>query len=296
MTILAAECPQCHQTRNSLFDRRTFHEHIITNRLCDNCGLVFQSPHMSDEELASFYEQEYRKLYQGDQGPNPKDLWVQDGRAQALVEFSQGSINTIGRHLDIGCSAGNLLQAFQISYQCQSEGIEPGTAYRNHAAAQGLLIYPSLKDLEEQQEESFDLVSLAHVLEHIPDPVKYLTHLRSRLIHPTGWLLVEVPNLYGHDCFELAHMVSYSYQTLEQVLKQAGFRAVKSRIHGKPRSEILPLYITILAQPDSTTIQALPQRERRVRWKRKIGMIKCQVQTRLNPQKAWIPLSDKQSS
>ena len=201
---------------------------------------------MSDAELDAFYQQEYRQLYQGSPGPSPKDLAVQVDRAGVLVSFAQGLIPRIESHLDIGCSAGLLLQGFQHAYGCRSVGVEPGTAYREYVQAQGLTVFASLDDLPPTR---FDLVSLAHVLEHIPDPRAYLARLRQEWLAQTGWLLVEVPNLYGHDCFEPAHLVSYSPHTLEQMLKQAGFQVRACDIHGRPRSAILPLYITVLAQP-----------------------------------------------
>ncbi len=50
------------------------------------------------------------------------------------------------------------------------------------------------------------LISMFHVLEHLPDPVGYLSALRQKFLEPDGWLLIEVPNLYAHDCFEVAHL------------------------------------------------------------------------------------------
>jgi SAM-dependent methyltransferase len=282
-------CPLCESKDSSAFDTRNFRGRTVKNRLCGRCGLVFQSPRMSDKALAAFYEEEYRQLYQGDQGPGLKDLSIQRQRAQALLEFCQGSFKTVSRHLDIGCSAGLLLQRFQEAYHCQSVGVEPGKAYREYAAAQGLEIFPFLDDLEEKYKSQFDLVSLAHVLEHLPDPLAYLAGLREKWLREGGWLLVEVPNLYGHDCFETAHLVSYSPETVQRVLTQAGFSSVKVQVHGKPRSEIIPLYITILAKPSRNPPPEV-QPEHGVRQKRRIAMLRRQLATRLSPKKAWLPV------
>ena len=183
----------------------------------------------------------------------------------------------------------------------QSVGIEPGTAYREYARAQGLKVYGSQGEMENQKEGRFDLISLAHVLEHIPNPVEYLTHLRQSWLEPGGWLLLEVPNLYGHDCFEIAHLVSYSPHTLTQVLQQAGFQVVHKQVHGQPRSQVIPLYLTILAQgqPDrdvssgvqlSHPAQINIQPENGVARKRRYSMLRRQVVTRLMPSRAWLPL------
>lgn len=294
-------CPLCQSTGSQAFDQRRFRDQQVTNRLCSSCGLVYQSPRMSDHELELFYEEEYRQLYQGSQGPNPKDLAIQRGRAAALLSFSRPFLTTVNRHLDIGCSAGSLLLNFQGVYHCQSVGIEPGTAYREYALDQGLKVYGSPSEMENQDEGRFDLISLAHVLEHIPNPVDYLVHLRQGWLEPGGWLLLEVPNLYGHDCFEVAHTVSYSPHTLEQVLRQAGFQVLHQQVHGQPRSQVIPLYITVLAQrqPEgkvssgsqsshNTSIKIQP--EKGVSMKRRYAMLRRQIITRLMPSRAWLPL------
>jgi hypothetical protein len=282
--------------------RYSFQGEPIAYRLCMYCGLVYQSPCMSDEELDSFYEQEYRQLYQGSQGPNPKDLAVQRGRAQSLLDFTQRSLSTVHRHLDIGCSAGLLLESFQAAYHCEPVGVEPGTAYRTFAQAHGLKVYPTLPDLKTQPEARFDLITLAHVLEHIPNPVEYVAALRQEWLTTDGSLLVEIPNLYGHDCFEIAHLVSYSPHTLEQTLQQAGFRMESMSAHGRPRSEVIPLYITALARPDEGKtmsnqdgrLRVTP--ENGVRRKRKMAMFRRKVVTRLFPHKAWLPVPGPESA
>lgn len=310
-SISVHNCPLCNGIASTLFDQRTFRDILVSNRLCRACGLVFQSPRMSNQELDAFYEQEYRQLYQSSQGPNSKDLATQAARAQLLLNFYNNAFNNSEsqitnhqsprRHLDIGCSAGLLLQRFQQAFNCQSVGIEPGTAYRDYAQSQGLEVHSSINALERERSTAndklptFDLISLAHVLEHIPNPVEFLIDLRQHWFAPEGWLLLEVPNLYGHDCFEVAHLVSYSPHTLGQALERAGYRIQKTKVHGQPRSEIIPLYITIMAQPSTLNgessiinVQSISP-ETSVRRKRRSAMLRRSILTRLSPHKAWLP-------
>jgi SAM-dependent methyltransferase len=248
---------------------------------------------MSDAELEAFYQEEYRRLYQGDQGPGKKDLQVQSLRANALLGFAQGYLPTVTRHLDIGCSAGLLLKRFQEAYGCEPVGIEPGTAYRQYAQEQGLVVYPSLELLGGQNSERFDLVSMAHVLEHLPEPVTYLANLRKDLLAKEGALLIEVPNLYAHDCFEIAHLVSYSQHTLRELLRAAGYTVLAFQQHGQPRSEIIPLYLTALARPLGQMERAEPViPERWVRRKRRLGLLRRQMVSRFFPKRAWRPMTE----
>jgi 2-polyprenyl-3-methyl-5-hydroxy-6-metoxy-1,4-benzoquinol methylase len=284
-------CPLCGSTDRDPFDRRMFRGQLVTNVVCRRCGLVYQWPRMSDEELADFYAAEYRRLYQGQAGPNQADLLVQKARAEALVRFLKPSLTKVETHLDIGCSAGLLLAASREAYGCWVTGVEPGEAYRLYAQEQGLPVYASLEDLAAASPGRFDLASLAHVLEHIADPVGYLASLRESWLSADGWLLVEVPNLYAHDSFEVAHLVSYSPHTLGQTLRKAGYAVVRQELHGRPRSELIPLYLTVLARPaQPRPFQLAP--EKNVQLKRRFGMLRRALLTQLYPRRAWLPITE----
>jgi 2-polyprenyl-3-methyl-5-hydroxy-6-metoxy-1,4-benzoquinol methylase len=297
MTDYVSSCPLCGGTGSRSFDQRVFRGFPVTNRLCFSCGFVFQSPRMTEAELQEFYAAEYRRLYQGSEGPAAKDLAVQTQRAGLLLDFvrqsSSGSafLDADSLFLDIGCSAGKLLESFAQAFGCRVAGVEPGDAYRQNAQHRGLDVYASLEGLEQSGQYPCDLVSLIHVLEHLPDPVQYLAHIRQKLLKLTGWLLLEVPNLYAHDCFEVAHLSSFSAHTLAQTLKQAGFEIVTLRKHGAPRSHLLPLYISILARPLAKVLPSAVSPERSVQLRRRFGMLRRRLVTRLFPSKAWIPIS-----
>ncbi len=288
MTEAVPVCPLCADDRSKFFEQCAFRGQNVTYRLCENCGLVYQSPRMTQAESAAFYAQEYRLLNEGSTLPTQRNLANQRGRAASLHAFSKPFLGAIRRHLDIGCSTGLLLQVFQGACQCQSIGIEPGEAHRDNARKAGLTVYASLDELELSETGRFDLISMAHVLEHLPDPVRYLAHLRDNLLEPTGWLLMEVPNLYAHDSFEPAHLVAYSAHTLRQTMEKAGLEIIRLEEHGRPRSAWLPLYITLLARPGSDpkgTFRLRP--ERGVKFKRQVGIFSRHVLERLFYRWMW---------
>ena len=281
-------CPLCGSNQSVIFDQRNFRDQAVTNRLCERCGLVYQSPRMTQAEADAFYAADYREMYQGDAGPTLKDLAVQKGRAASLLAFSQKHIQRINRHLDIGCSSGQLLLAFKSTYGCQPVGIEPGDAYRNYSSQQGLAVYSSLDELSAQAGERFDLISMAHVLEHLTDPVAYLAALRKDALQEDGWLLLETPNLYAHDCFEFAHTISFSARTLGQVVQKAGYEIIALEKHGRPRSVVIPYYLSLLARPvSSTAAEFSVQPEPAVALKRRLGLFYRSIWTRIAPGMAW---------
>jgi len=286
MTENVNNCPLCHHQESQPFDIRQFRGYTVSNQVCGNCGLVYQSPRMTASELDEFYAAEYRQVYQGEPGPILKDLQAQSGRAASLLKFAADSVPAVQRHLDIGCSAGILLTTFRKHYGDLPLGVEPGDSYRDYAQSQGLTVYPAIADLQIENEARCDLISMAHVLEHLPDPVSYLSALRENYLTPDGWLLVEVPNLYCHDSFEIAHQISFSAHTLRQTVQQAGYEIVKLEAHGHPRSELLPLYLTLLAKPGKSTGSIQP--EKGVALKRQLGMLRRRVLQKLFPKKAWL--------
>lgn len=271
-----------------MFDETIFKGQRVINQICGSCGFVYQSPRMTESELNGFYSGAYREMYQGDEGPTEKDLKIQKERAGRLLGFAQGSLKGVSNHLDIGCSAGMLLDEYRSFYGCKSIGVEPGDSYRDYAQSRGNKVHADLNGVKTFEGERFDLVSMAHVLEHIADPVEYLTQLRQELMASEGYILIEVPNLYSHDCFEIAHMSSFSPHTLNQTLIKSGFSLKVLMRHGHPRSNTLPLYLTALAKVTADFIGGSVKHEFFVKEKRGFGLLFKQFMLRVFPNKSWI--------
>lgn len=286
------KCYLCGSEQQHIFARVASFGFPLVYYQCETCGLVFQSLTESRAVDPTFYEETYRKIYQESEEPTLKDLWVQEQRAGVLAGFlkSQNRPNP-KRILDIGASAGVLLQTFQSLFNCDAVGVEPGKAYRAYAESKGLQMVASLDDLLDPDPGCFDLVSILHVLEHLPDPLDTLTTIREKLLSKEGALLVEVPNFYSHDCFELAHLTCYTPHTLHEMLRRSGYKFVKMKRHGFPRSKLLNLYLTCLAVPNRQQMSVIPVKpERYVNLKREMGLIYRRFVQKLLPKQAWLPL------
>lgn len=256
---VVARCPSCERTRMRRFARADHLGISLYYQICCYCGLVFMSPRFSEEQLKNFYVEEYRRLYNGEAGPTKSALEEQHARAAHLGEIVGAEIPKVDSHLDIGCSAGELLGALRSRWpQAKSVGIEPSQAYRAWCQSNGWIVFRSMEELRAEPQERFELVSLSHVVEHLPDPVGYLTMLRHQALAPRGWLLIEVPNLYGHASFEIAHLSCFYDKTLADVLLKAGYCIVFWKFHSIPRGQrsrpksdlkLGQRYITVLARP-----------------------------------------------
>jgi 2-polyprenyl-3-methyl-5-hydroxy-6-metoxy-1,4-benzoquinol methylase len=261
---------------------------------CESCGLIYQSPGANQAADPQFYAQAYRQIYQSSADPTPKDLWVQERRALTLVSLLNTlQVDAPQRILDIGASTGLLLDTFRESFGSDVMGVEPGDAYRAHAEKRDIPMFASIETLVEASPDKFDLISMIHVLEHLADPLGVLRMIRTELLKQSGILLLEVPNFYGHDSYELAHLTCYTPHTLQQTLRQSGYHVFFFQRHGFPRSSLLNLYLTLMAQPlpDDAPLPPIKP-DRMVRFKREAGLLYRRGVEKIFPNKAWLPLPD----
>ena len=285
-------CLLCQSPERDIFERVDSFGFPLIYYRCRQCGLVSQSPEESQAADPAFYAETYRKVYQDTPQPTQKDIWVQSQRAAHLINLIPPRLRFVPKHvLDIGASAGLLLEVFRSGFDCAVTGVEPGDAYRAYAEQKAISMYPAIEALLEDGPAHFDLISLIHVLEHLADPVGTLVTLRRNLLSEGGLLLVEVPNFYAHDSYELAHLACYTPQTLRMTLQRAGFDILTLKAHGVPRSELLPLYLTLVAQPADEEAPLPPLRkERGVGIKRKVSMLYRRLVQKIFPHHAWLPL------
>jgi SAM-dependent methyltransferase len=286
------KCLLCQADQHQSFTKVESFGIPLTYYQCAHCGLIFQSPEESQAGDPQFYAETYRKVYQSSAEPTAKDLWVQEHRAMSLVKILQMVQLDPPEHiLDIGASSGLLLETLRNTFGGDGVGVEPGDAYRAHAQSRGITMYPSLDDLMANSPVKFDLISLIHVLEHMADPVDVLKMIRTDLLRESGVLLLEVPNFYAHDSYELAHLACYTPHTLQEVLRQAGFHVFFFHRHGFPLSSMLNLYLTIMAQPLPPHVCLPPiKRDRMVGLKRKAGLFYRRIVQKLFPHRAWLYL------
>jgi 2-polyprenyl-3-methyl-5-hydroxy-6-metoxy-1,4-benzoquinol methylase len=99
-----------------------------------------------------------------------------------------------GNLLDIGAGTGDfLVMAKKDGWQIT--GIEPSEKPKRIAISKGVTFAEDLSDLESQ---TFDVITMWHVLEHVPDLDTYITELK-RLIKPSGVIVIAVPNFKSFD-------------------------------------------------------------------------------------------------
>ena len=200
---------------------------------CDRCSLVFIDPLPAEALLASTYGAEYYEPWQGAEERPRRRMWR--GRLRRLARRTAP-----GRLLDVGCGDGLFLsEATAAGHRATGIEFSPEGARRAAARVGGpvavgdLATTPSLPG-------PFDVVTLWHVLEHLPAPRPMLRAVLARL-EPGGLVAVAVPNVDNlpmRAAYRLArrrplplyeagarepHLSHFSRRTLARLLREAGF-------------------------------------------------------------------------
>jgi len=139
------------------------------------------------------------------------------------------------RLLDLGCGNGSfLLRARSAGWDVI--GVDIDSKAVEAARSQGLDV--RLGGLEELDpvDEQFDVITLAHVIEHVHHPMEVLQAC-YRLLKPSGFLWIETPNIAseGHRLFGASwrglesprHLVLFTLESMRYALSTAGFAEVK---------------------------------------------------------------------
>lgn len=107
------------------------------------------------------------------------------------------SLSDKGTFLDIGCGTGDVLKAAQNN-GWKITGIEPNENARAIANSKTNNSVFDISELNKLPDHSFDVISLWHVLEHLPNLEEYVS-LFKRLLKPNGKLIIAVPNHKSYD-------------------------------------------------------------------------------------------------
>ena len=200
---------------------------------CSHCQLARTTPLLSDDELSKFYESSY--YGSSDKKFNPLiESWTvfsNNRLAKKILSGYKTSHPTSEkiRVLDIGCGRANLLKAFNRQ-DCECYGIERAD-FPPGAEPQEITIYKQDVINAPLEKESFDIVVIWHVLEHLVNPSAVLKRI-NEILKADGLLVIAVPNfggiqsrIFGKHWFHLdlpRHTYHFTQSSLNQLLESNG--------------------------------------------------------------------------
>jgi len=102
-----------------------------------------------------------------------------------------------GTLLDVGCGTGDFLE-FSKQKGWRVVGIEPNDEARAIANKKTNNSVYKTNHLLNLENHSFDIITLWHVLEHLPNLEEHIAEFK-RLLKPNGTLIIAVPNYKSYD-------------------------------------------------------------------------------------------------
>lgn len=201
--------------------------HDLRNVMSMRSGLVYVDP-LPIDDLAQYYREDYRVSYKNTFTPKLKHIYRAGDVALKRYGHGNGLMQAGMRCLDIGAGGGEWVYLLdQIG--CESVGIEPNTGYGSFAQDNyGVEVFVGMYQDARFERESFDVVTLYQVLEHLADPVKDLRAM-AEYLKPGGKFVIEVPDIlfegmrFDHKWHD-GHLFGFDEVTLEAVAACAGLK------------------------------------------------------------------------
>ena len=158
--------------------------------------LLITSPQPSPENLGRYYESnDYISHTDSKRSLFEKAYHFVKGIAlKNKLNLINNCSSIKGNLLDIGAGTGDfLLTAKQNGWN--TIGVEPSEKAKGIAIGKGIQFSDSTEELESN---SFDVVTMWHVLEHVPNLEIQIKELK-RLVKPNGTIIIAVPNFKSYD-------------------------------------------------------------------------------------------------
>ena len=140
-------------------------------------------------------------------------------------------INKDAHFLDVGCGWGQFLLWLKKKGYSNLEGVDIGLAQVEYCRSLGLDVHRASESglFLSERPNSFDMVSMHHVIEHVP-PSAAIDLLRAiyNSLRPGGIAIVQTPNMSAVSAgfsryIEMTHLNGYTESSFHEVLRLAGF-------------------------------------------------------------------------
>jgi 2-polyprenyl-3-methyl-5-hydroxy-6-metoxy-1,4-benzoquinol methylase len=211
---------------------------LVNYYQCEHCAVIFLNPQPTVETLKLQYTR------QGLLETGPARAWYAHANFH-LKEIFRTRLRNVLRYkaqgdlLDVGCGMGDFcglakeagFRVFGTEFSDQYAEVAKRRAGAEH-------IYVGRLQEIDFESKRFDVISLWHVFEHVPDPLPTLVSLKG-LVKPGGLISIEVPNveqnrkrlMYRADIEDysfdrLEHLFYYSSRALQNTCEQAGLRVL----------------------------------------------------------------------
>lgn len=209
---------------------------------CQGCGVLFQHPLPTHRQLQALYEDYSVPGVTAPKRTAPPRLaqlrpwyhWATgDVDPRDFIEVRPGT-----RILDCGCGGGAYLRYFSAQGAVASgTEISPSTVAAHRAAGLDVALVENMEVIPFPDDE-FDIVYLMQVIEHLPNPHRFLAEVR-RILRSSGRLYLAMPNgasfwrtVFGKHWvtgwFAPFHLFVYTLPGIQALARAEGFRMINA--------------------------------------------------------------------
>lgn len=228
-------CPVC---QNNTFTEYlnvqdfTVSQEKFSIQACKNCGFKFTNPRPDLTQIGDYYKAESYISHTNTSKGLISKLYhsVRKYTLKGKLNLINRLIPRKGKLLDVGCGTGMFLNVCRENGWTVN-GIEPDNGARQIAeqinkAAIKTEVLTSFKN------ETFDIITMWHVLEHVHLLNETVDWLKERLSN-SGYLIIAVPNHESKDAeiyqeywaaYDVPrHLYHFSQKSIKQLFEQKGF-------------------------------------------------------------------------
>ncbi|MEW4563488.1 methyltransferase domain-containing protein [Bremerella sp. JC770] len=239
-------------------------------------GLVYADPRADHDSIEDFYRSTYRRFYKSATKPKWKHTARNAYIAGQRVDMIKSLAPKGAAVLDIGTGSGELLYVGR-SHGLEMQGVEVDQAYAQFGRkSYGVKIINAPLRKAVLPDNHFDMVTLFHVLEHLPDPRMALSKVAATL-KPGGHVLIEVPNVESLDTrfrqkWHAGHLFHFNGQTLMAMAAVSGLDTLS--VHTCERRNIVGVTLHKPTQPSTVDWQTIVAGNFEQTWQ----YLQCQAQ------------------
>ena len=239
---MSKKCPWCNSENNHQFLK--LKDYFLTQEEfeiieCDNCKLLFTNPCPTPDKIGDYYKSEdylshneekkglFARIYNSVKKINIKNKFDISVNRQQTTDNSP-------KLLDIGCGIGDFL-LYAKENGCDITGIEPSEDARKIAEKKLNCKILSPEELETIPDNSFDIITMWHVLEHVADLKTEIHHLQ-RILKKDGRLVLALPNYKSYDAeyykdkwaaYDVPrHLNHFSKTSIKNIFKETNLQLV----------------------------------------------------------------------
>jgi SAM-dependent methyltransferase len=231
-------CPSCNSAELkpvlNAVDHSVSHEQFAIWE-CQDCGLRFTQDVPDAASIGPYYHSEEYISHSNTTKGLVNQLYHLV-RRQTLADkrhlIQSATRGKQGKLLDIGAGTGAFVGFMQES-GWEVTGLEPESAARERALADHKVRLLDMDQLDRLPTESYDAITLWHVLEHVHSLHPYLERLKA-LVNKGGRIFIAVPNYTSYDAkvYRAAwaaydvprHLYHFSPDAMERLLRVHGLQ------------------------------------------------------------------------